>query len=133
MKPFIFIAFEYMLCVSIYSAKLKIVAYISGKTRKKTKSSNKNRKPRPYVKEITHCQAFSTLCGGYFKVEANPLSEMIYYSLNLHIISLQLLVALKKQGKIQTADSAFDNEGVRYQHRFAPFNNLLTPPSMPYR
>ncbi len=26
----------------------------------------------------------------------------------------------------------FDNESVRYEHRFAPFANLLTPPLMPY-
>ena len=43
------------------------------------------------------------------------------------------MVALKKQNKIIVPDSCFDNECVRYNHRFAPFNTLLTPPSMPFR
>lgn len=43
-------------------------ATAGGKKPKKNKSSNKNKKPRPYVKELTNCQAFATLCSGYFKV-----------------------------------------------------------------
>ena len=43
------------------------------------------------------------------------------------------MVALKKQNKIVIPDNSFDAESVRYQHRFAPFNTLLTPPSMPFR
>ncbi len=62
------------------------------------------------MKEITYCQAYSTMCAGYFKV----------------------LVGLRKEAKILVPESCFDNEAVRYEHRFAPFNNLLTPPSMPY-
>ena len=45
-----------------------VIIYYLGKPKKKPKNSNKNKKPRPYVKEITHCQAFSTFCSGYFKV-----------------------------------------------------------------
>ena len=44
------------------------ILFFKGKSKKKPKNSNKNKKPRPYAKEITHCQAFSTLCSGYFKV-----------------------------------------------------------------
>ena len=44
----------------------------------------------------------------------------------------RLVVALKKDGKILVPSSTFDNESVRYEHRFSPFNSLLTPPSMPY-
>ena len=46
---------------------------------------------------------------------------------------LQLIVGLKKDGKIMIPNSNFDNEAIRYDHRFAPFNSMLTPPSMPYR
>jgi hypothetical protein len=42
-------------------------------------------------------------------------------------------VGLKKDNKISIPNSSFDNEAIRYDHRFAPFNNMLTPPSMPYR
>ena len=98
-------------CLKEYEQYLENQNKTQGKgSKKKAKNSNKNKKPRPYVKEITNCQAFSTLCAGYFK----------------------LLLALKKDGKILVPDKSFDNECVRYQHRFAPFNNLLTPPSMPY-
>ena len=40
---------------------------------KKPKKNNKNKikkLPRPYVKELTNCQAFATLCSGYFKVSS---------------------------------------------------------------
>ena len=40
---------------------------------KKPKKNNKNKTkklPRPYVKELTNCQAFATLCSGYFKVSS---------------------------------------------------------------
>lgn len=80
-----------------------------GKTKKKAKNANK-KKPRPYVREITNYQGYATMCAGYFK----------------------LLVGFKKERKILIPSNSFDNESVRYEHRFAPFNNLLTPPSMPY-
>lgn len=66
---------------------------------------------RPHAKENTHTNGYAAMCAGYFK----------------------LVVGLKKDGKISVPASKFDNESVRYEHRFAPFNNLLTPPSMPYR
>jgi hypothetical protein len=44
-----------------------------------------------------------------------------------------LIVGLKKEQKISLPNSSFDNECIRYDHRFAPFSNLLTPPSMPFR
>ena len=46
---------------------------------------------------------------------------------------MQLIVGLKKDNKISMPNSSFDNEAIRYDHRFAPFSNMLTPPSMPYR
>ena len=44
---------------------------------KKPKKNNKNKTkklPRPYVKELTNCQAFATLCSGYFKVSKYALN-----------------------------------------------------------
>lgn len=35
-------------------------------------------------------------------------------------------------GKLSNPRVKFDNERVRYEHRFAPFNSVLTPPSVPY-
>lgn len=42
------------------------------------------------------------------------------------------MVAFKLDNKVAPVHSEFDNEQVRYQHRFAPFANLLTPPPMKY-
>ena len=44
----------------------------------------------------------------------------------------KLMVAVKKEQKIMTPNPQFDNEQVRYEHRFAAFASLLTPPLMPY-
>ena len=49
---------------------------------KKPKKNNKNKTkklPRPYVKELTNCQAFATLCSGYFKVS----SEFFNFAIQL--------------------------------------------------
>lgn len=78
--------------------------------KKKSKTNKKNKSVRPHAKEITVYQGYAAMCAGYFK----------------------LLVGLKKDKKILIPIESFDNESVRYEHRFAPFNNLLTPPSMPY-
>ena len=43
----------------------------------------------------------------------------------------QALVAFKLQGKIRQPHSEFDNEAVRYKHRFAPLS-VLTPPQVHY-
>ena len=44
----------------------------------------------------------------------------------------KFLVAARKEGKIQTPNPLFDNECVRYEHRFGAFVGLLTPPLAPY-
>ena len=78
--------------------------------KKKAKNNKKNKSVRPHAREITLYQGYAAMCAGYFK----------------------LLVGLKKDKKILIPSESFDNESVRYEHRFAPFGNLLTPPSMPY-
>ena len=78
--------------------------------KKKNKNNKKSKSIRPHAKEITVYQGYAAMCAGYFK----------------------LLVGLKKDKKFLIPIESFDNECVRYEHRFAPFNNLLTPPSMPY-
>ena len=44
----------------------------------------------------------------------------------------KLMVAAKQEKKILLPNPQFDNEVVRYEHRFGAFANLLTPPLMPY-
>jgi len=60
--------------------------------------------------EIAYYQAHISLCAGFYK----------------------LILAVKKEQKIMTPNPQFDNEQVRYEHRFAAFGSLLTPPLMPY-
>lgn len=45
---------------------------------------------------------------------------------------LQAVSGFKIDGKLRHPCVKFDNERVRYEHRFAPFNAVLTPPSVPY-
>merc|ERR1719419_1050611 len=82
-----------------------------GKGKKKTKAmTKKGVKSRPYLSEIARYQAHASMCAGYYK----------------------LMVAAKQEKKIMIPNSQFDNEIVRYEHRFGAFANLLTPPLMPY-
>ena len=63
----------------------------------------------PVLSDVS-MQAHANMCAGYYK----------------------LMVAAKQEKKILTPSPQFDNEQVRYEHRFAPFTALLTPPLMPY-
>jgi len=85
-----------------------------GKSKKKIKSSSKKNKQmsssRPYAKEMGYNQGYALMCCGYYK----------------------LAVALKSKGKLAAPVEDFDDESVRYDHRFSPFGNLISPPLMPY-
>jgi len=82
-----------------------------GKGKKRTKAmTKKGVKSRPYLSEIARYQAHASMCAGYYK----------------------LMVAAKQEKKIMIPNPQFDNEIVRYEHRFGAFANLLTPPLMPY-
>ena len=97
---------------NVYPTLPTSCAHFPGKNKKKAKSQSK-KKPassRPYAREITLYQAYTHLCAGYFKVT----------------------VGLKKEEKMLIPCSQFDEESVRYEHRFVPFQTLLTPPLMPY-
>ncbi|KAE8751999.1 hypothetical protein FOCC_FOCC001162 [Frankliniella occidentalis] len=65
---------------------------------------------RPYARDITLCQVYQNLCGGYYKAA----------------------IAFQRTGKINIPKSEFDCEKVRYEHRFLPFSSLHTPPPMQY-
>jgi len=78
----------------------------NGKSKRKKEKSN----PRPYAKEIANCQAMQSMCGGYYKA----------------------MVAMDLEGKIRRPRPEFDDERVRYEHRFAPLGQVSTPPLVPY-
>lgn len=81
------------------------------KNKKKSKpGSKKAAKSRPYLTEIAAFQAHANMCAGYYK----------------------LMVAARQENKILSPSPQFDNEQVRYEHRFGTFATLLTPPLMPY-
>ncbi|XP_026732109.1 N-alpha-acetyltransferase 35, NatC auxiliary subunit isoform X2 [Trichoplusia ni] len=67
------------------------------------------KRARPAAREALLCNVMQNMCGGYYKA----------------------LVAFKLQGKIPQPESEFDNEAVRYKHRFAPLS-VLTPPQVHY-
>ena len=54
------------------------------------------------------------------------------YMYMYEVLLWQLLVALQLDGKVRLPDSEFDCEETRYNHRFAPFGVLVTPPPVHY-
>ncbi|KAM3967716.1 LOW QUALITY PROTEIN: N-alpha-acetyltransferase 35 [Aphomia sociella] len=76
---------------------------------KRSGTRKQKKRTRPYAREGLMCQVMQNMCGGYYKA----------------------LVAFKLQGKIRQPQSEFDNEAVRYKHRFAPLS-VLTPPQVHY-
>lgn len=47
-------------------------------------------------------------------------------------LCVQALFGFRMDGKITMPHPQFDSEQVRYEHRFAPFAGLLTPPPVQY-
>eukprot|EP00064_Thunnus_orientalis_P001999 superscaffoldBa00000139_g2004 len=80
---------------------------LKGRSSKKTK---KKKKVRPLSKEITMSQAYQNMCAGMYKT----------------------MVALDMDGKVRKPQFELDSEQVRYEHRFAPFNSVVTPPPVHY-
>uniref|UniRef100_A0A8C6MA76 N-alpha-acetyltransferase 35, NatC auxiliary subunit n=1 Tax=Nothobranchius furzeri TaxID=105023 RepID=A0A8C6MA76_NOTFU len=80
---------------------------LKGRSSKKTK---KKKKVRPLNKEITMSQAYQNMCAGMYKT----------------------MVALDMDGKVRKPQFELDSEQVRYEHRFAPFNSVVTPPPVHY-
>ncbi|RZF44671.1 hypothetical protein LSTR_LSTR000623 [Laodelphax striatellus] len=81
-----------------------------GKNRSQRRNKTKKKRTRPYAREITLYQALQNMCGGYYKA----------------------MLGFKLDGKVRLPHTEFDSERVRYEHRFAPFTGLLTPPPVQY-
>ncbi|XP_055689664.1 N-alpha-acetyltransferase 35, NatC auxiliary subunit homolog [Lutzomyia longipalpis] len=77
---------------------------------KSRKAKSKKKKAKPYFREILYNQALQNVCGGFYKG----------------------LTGFVKDGRIQQPAAIFDNEKIRFDHRFAPFACLKTPPMVPY-
>ncbi|XP_035667068.1 N-alpha-acetyltransferase 35, NatC auxiliary subunit-like isoform X1 [Branchiostoma floridae] len=85
-------------------------AYMEQQKGGSKKKSKKKKKGRPPSKEIVLGQAEQSLCGGYYKaIQGFYLDE-----------------------RLKKPVFEFDNEQVRYEHRFAPFASIVTPPLVPY-
>ncbi|XP_069481951.1 N-alpha-acetyltransferase 35, NatC auxiliary subunit isoform X3 [Ambystoma mexicanum] len=78
-----------------------------GRSSKKTK---KKKKTRPLNREITLSQAYQNMCAGMYKT----------------------MIAFDMDGKVRKPRFELDSEQVRYEHRFAPFNSVITPPPVHY-
>lgn len=76
----------------------------------KNKNKTKKKKQRPLNTELIVNQAMHSFCGGYYKA----------------------VIGLKMDGKLALPKYDFDCEEVRYNHRFAPFGSVATPPPMQY-
>ncbi|XP_071481155.1 N-alpha-acetyltransferase 35, NatC auxiliary subunit-like [Diadema antillarum] len=74
------------------------------------KKKGKRKRSRPLERELALSKALQALCSGYYKA----------------------VVGFRLDGKIQQPNSEFDNERVRFEHRFGAFTNILTPPLVQY-
>lgn len=83
---------------------------IQSKNKGNKKKPKNKKKARPYNRDILYLQALQNMAGGYYKA----------------------LMGFRLEGKITMPHPRFDSEQVRYEHRFAPFQNLLTPPPVVY-
>ncbi|PIK41723.1 putative N-alpha-acetyltransferase 35, NatC auxiliary subunit [Apostichopus japonicus] len=82
---------------------------IPGKGRS-NKKKIKKKKVRPLEVELLLSQGLQTLCLGFYKAANGFMLE----------------------GKIQRPAREFDSEHVRFEHRFAAFNCIITPPLVQY-
>ncbi|XP_040211448.1 N-alpha-acetyltransferase 35, NatC auxiliary subunit isoform X2 [Rana temporaria] len=81
-----------------------------GRSSKKTKKKKKGFAVRPLSREITLSQAYQNMCAGMYKT----------------------MIAFDMDGKVRKPKFELDSEQVRYEHRFAPFNSVITPPPVHY-
>jgi hypothetical protein len=79
-------------------------------SRGQKKTKLKKKKMKPYSRECMSMQALQNICGGYYKALAGFL----------------------KAERIPQPLLEFDHEQIRYEHRFAPFAELATPPPISY-
>lgn len=79
-------------------------------SRGQRKTKLKKKKMKPYSRECMFMQALQNICGGYYKALAGFL----------------------KAGRIPQPLPEFDLEQIRYEHRFAPFADVTTPPAIGY-
>lgn len=79
-------------------------------SRGQRKTKMKKKKMKPYTRECMFMQALQNICGGYFKA----------------------LAGFIKADRIPQPLGEFDLEQIRYEHRFAPFAELTTPPAIGY-
>lgn len=75
-----------------------------------SKKNKKKKKTPPHTRESILNQALQNLCGGYYKA----------------------VTGFGLSGRLRRPCMEFDNEQVRYEHRFSPFNNVITPPPVQY-
>lgn len=89
---------------------LDVIDIAKNRPNKKQRAKKKKPKPYKYRREIVYYQALQNMCGGYYKA----------------------LFGFRIDGKISMPHPQFDSEQVRYEHRFAPFAGLATPPPVQY-
>ncbi|XP_041464934.1 N-alpha-acetyltransferase 35, NatC auxiliary subunit-like [Lytechinus variegatus] len=80
-----------------------------GKGRSNKKKA-KRKRPRPLERELALSKAQQALCSGYYKA----------------------VMGFRLDSKIKQPNSEFDNEKVRFEHRFNAFATILTPPLVQY-
>ncbi|KAG8181137.1 hypothetical protein JTE90_002497 [Oedothorax gibbosus] len=81
------------------------------KNNRSKKGNRKKKRLQAHRREIIYYQILQNMCGGYYKA----------------------VVGFRMAGKMSLPFSEFDKERIRYEHRFAPFANVGTPPPVHYK
>lgn len=104
----------------------------------------KSKKPKPkkksmklYCREIMFSQSLKCMFCGYYSVSVFNVRRLTLLFLVVFILCcfyslLQALAGFLKDSRIPQPLSKFDNEQIRFEHRFAPFSALMTPPPVSY-
>ncbi|XP_074992065.1 N-alpha-acetyltransferase 35, NatC auxiliary subunit-like [Calonectris borealis] len=75
-----------------------------------SKKAKKKKKVRPLSREITVSQVYQNMFAGMYKT----------------------MITFDMDSKVRKPKFELDSEQVRYEHRFAPFNSVITPPPVQY-
>lgn len=103
-----------------------------GKCSSKSKKAKPKKKPtKIYCREIMFSQALKNMFFGYYSVSSNYNIDRCPAPIHIFFV-LQALAGFTKDNRIPQPLSMFDNEQIRFDHRFSPFYGLTTPPPVPY-
>ncbi|XP_056448364.1 N-alpha-acetyltransferase 35, NatC auxiliary subunit-like [Gadus chalcogrammus] len=93
-----------------------------------------NHQAKDYIDSfVTHCsRPFCSLIQIHGYNRARQRDKLGHILEEFATLQDETMVALDMDGKVRKPSFELDSEQVRYEHRFAPFNSVVTPPPVHY-